>query len=277
VLSFWPIAAILVLDSPQIADDLQQPPSNPIPDSMTHTINALGQPIGTEISGWQGVELPSRDPMEGRFCRVEPLDSAAHLDDLYEAYADDRDGILWTYMVVGPFSSKEDFRAWLELACTTEDPLFYAVIDLSTGKAAGVAAYMRIKPSDGVIEVGSITYSPRLQRTPVATEAMFLMMQRAFDELGYRRYEWKCDALNAPSCKAAERLGFTFDGIFEQAIVYKGRNRDTAWYSILDRDWPTLKNAYQDWLDRSNFDDQGMQKQSLHHFISLRRTPESTS
>jgi RimJ/RimL family protein N-acetyltransferase len=231
-------------------------------------MNKFGQPIGAEVSGWKGVELPPRKPMQGRFCRVEPLDSTTHLDDLYDAFSDDRDGVLWTYMVVGPFDSKDDFRAWLVSACTTDDPLFHAIIDLSTGKAVGLAAYMRIQPDVGVIEIGSITYSPRIQRTPLATEAMFLLMQRVFDELGYRRYEWKCDSLNAASCKAATRLGFSFDGIFEQAIVYKGRNRDTAWYSILDRDWPLLKYACLGWLDRSNFDERGIQKQKLNDFMS---------
>jgi RimJ/RimL family protein N-acetyltransferase len=236
---------------------------------MTVT-NKLGQPIGHEVVDWRGVEPPSRKSMLGRFCKIEPLNADSHLDDLYDAYSIDRDGRLWTYMFVGPFASREEFRAWLEQACNTDDPLFHAIIDLSTGKAGGVAAYMRIQPVMGVIEVGNITYSPLLQRTPVATEAMFLMMQRVFDELGYRRFEWKCDALNAASRKAAERLGFSFDGIFEQAIVYKGRNRDTAWYSILDRNWPKLKSAYLRWLDPTNFDADGKQLQKLQYFMTGR-------
>ncbi len=210
--------------------------------------------------------------MEGRFCRVERLNSNAHLDDLYDAYSDDREGVLWTYMTVGPFDSKEGFRAWLESVCEAGDPLFHAIVDLSTGRAVGVAAYMRIQPDVGVIEVGNITFSPRLQKTPQATEAMFLMMRRVFDELGYRRYEWKCDALNAASRRSAERLGFSFDGVFEQAIVYKGRNRDTAWYSILDRDWLVLRDAYIGWLDPGNFDGQGLQKRALKHYLKTTRT-----
>jgi len=194
----------------------------------------FGQPVGPEVSGWNGVDRPPREPIVGRYCRIEPLNTMSHVDELYEAFSEDVDGILWTYMFVGPFESKEKFRTWVETACETDDPLFHAIIDASTNKAVGIASYLRIRPDVGVIEVGNITYSTRLQRTPMATEAMFLMMARAFDELGYRRYEWKCDALNAASCKAAKRLGFKFDGIFEQAIVYKGRNRDTAWYSILD-------------------------------------------
>ncbi len=238
---------------------------------MTVSKNEFGQPIGPEVSGWRCVARPPRSPMEGRFCRVEALDSNTHLDDLYDAYSQDHEGVLWTYMPVGPFDSKDDFRAWLEPASATDDPLFHAVIDLSTNKAIGMAAYMRIQQSVGVIEVGNITYSPRLQRTPLATEAMFLFMERVFDQFGYRRYEWKCDSLNAASCKAAERLGFTFDGKFEQAIVYKGRNRDTAWYSILDRNWAQLRNAYNSWLDQSNFDERGAQKQKLQYFMSSAR------
>lgn len=246
-------------------------------DPVTRPTNEFDQPIGADVAGWKGAEYPPRKPMEGRLCRVEPLDSKAHLDDLYDAYSDDREGILWTYMAVGPFDAKDDFRAWLESACATDDPQFHAIIELSTNKARGVAAYMRIKPGVGVIEVGSITYSPRLQRTPLGTEAMFLLMKRVFDELGYRRYEWKCDSLNAASCNAAERLGFSFDGIFEQAVVYKGRNRDTAWYSILDRDWPVLKNAYLGWLDPRNFDAKGVQQQKLQDFISRERASSEKS
>ena len=228
----------------------------------------MGQPIGPAVPGWAGAAAPPRSAMVGRLGRVEPLDATRHLDDLYEAFAEDDKGVLWTYMTVGPFASKEEFRAWLEPASRTDDPLFHAIIDLSTGRAVGVAAYMRIKPDIGAIEVGSITYSPRMQRTSLASEVMFLMMARAFDELGYRRYEWKCDSLNAASRKAAERLGFSFDGIFEQALVYKGRNRDTAWYSILDRDWPALKSAYTSWLDPGNFDESGAQKRGLAYFVS---------
>jgi RimJ/RimL family protein N-acetyltransferase len=174
-------------------------------------------------------------------------------------------------MPVGPFPSKQAFCDWLDSACGTDDPLFHAIVDRSTGLASGVAALMRVKPEIGVIEVGHITYSPRMQRSAMATEAMLLLMMLVFDELGYRRYEWKCDSLNAPSRKAAERLGFRFEGIFEQATIYKGRNRDTAWYAILDRDWPALKRAYRRWLDDSNFGAEGMQKARLQAFIQSER------
>lgn len=147
-----------------------------------------------------------------------------------------------------------------------DDPLFYAIVD-NTGKATGVAAYMRIDPSNGVIEVGHLNFSPALQRTAAATEAMYLMMRRAFDELGYRRYEWKCDSLNAPSRRAAERLGFGFEGEFRQAIVYKERNRDTTWYSIVDAEWPARKKAFEGWLASGNFDSAGHQRRSLFEFM----------
>ena len=151
---------------------------------------------------------------------------------------------MWTYMAYGPFASFAEYRAWMEQACRGEDPLFHAIRDKRTGRAGGVASYLRIDPPFGVIEIGHIALSPALQDNAASTEAMYLMMARVFDELGYRRYEWKCDALNEPSRSAAERLGFTFEGIFRQATMYKGRNRDTAWYAVIDEEWPALKAAY---------------------------------
>lgn len=238
-------------------------------------LDQFGQPVGVDVTAWKGADSPSRGPMHGRYCRIASLNPSRHSDALYDAYAADRNGILWTYMSVGPFNSKEEFRAWLEVACASKDTLFFAIIDQTTDCPIGMAAYLRIQPSAGVIEVGHIVYSPRLQRTPIATEAMFLLMKRVFDELGYRRYEWKCDSLNTASRQAAERLGFSFDGVFEQSLVYKGRNRDTAWYSILDRDWPYLKNAFLKWLDPTNFDEQGNQRQKLQYFISIGRSLRS--
>jgi RimJ/RimL family protein N-acetyltransferase len=238
---------------------------------MNHTGNSADQPVGDALPDWEPARRPRRSSVEGRLCRFEPLDTVRHLDDLYDAFGDDRDGRLWTYMPVGPFPSKQAFCDWLDSACGTDDPLFHAIVDRSTGLASGVAALMRVKPEIGVIEVGHITYSPRMQRSAMATEAMLLLMMLVFDELGYRRYEWKCDSLNAPSRKAAERLGFRFEGIFEQATIYKRRNRDTAWYAILDRDWPALKRAYRRWLDDSNFGAEGMQKTRLQAFIQSER------
>jgi RimJ/RimL family protein N-acetyltransferase len=230
--------------------------------------NSFGQPIGEALPDWRGAEPPPRTPMHGRFVRIEPLDPARHLDELYAAFSVDADGKLWTYIPIGPFNSAAELADWLEPASKKDDPLFYVMLDASTGRVTGLASYLRIRPEHGVIEIGNIVLSPLLQRTAAATEAMFLFMVRAFDELGYRRYEWKCDSLNAPSRRAAERLGFQYDGLFRQAIVYKGRNRDTAWYSILDKDWPGLKRSYVSWLDKRNFDDSGRQKTRLRDFIA---------
>lgn len=205
--------------------------------------------------------------MQGRYCRVVPLAVELHSAELYDSNQADRENRMWTYLPYGPFANLEEYRAWVTKMSQSDDPLFYAVLDGKTGRAAGVASYLRIDPPNGVIEVGHIAYSPSLQRTPAATEAMFLMMQYAFT-LGYRRYEWKCDALNEPSRRAAERLGFAFEGTFRQAVIYKGRSRDTAWYSILDRDWPALHSAFLKWLDPANFSSDGRQKASLRDLIA---------
>ncbi len=239
--------------------------------------NKFNQPIGDEVIAWQGAKRPRPTAIEGRYCRVEPLDTDKHLNDLIDAFSEDPDGKLWTYMPVGPFESGHEMGSWMQQACMNEDPLFYAVIELRSGTAVGMAAYCSIRPEFGVIEVGHIAYSPRLQKTPIATEAMFLLMQRAFSELGYRRYEWKCDSLNEASRKAAERFGFSFDGIFEQALVYKNRNRDTAWYSMLDHEWPATEKAYQEWLDPSNFDETGNQRTRLRDRIQAERNPDRRS
>ena len=230
--------------------------------------NTLGQPIGEEVPGWTARPRPPRTPMAGRLVRLEPLDSGKHAADLFAANRLDTAGRNWTYLGNDPFERLEDYRAWAEASAKSEDPLFHTIVDLTTGKAVGVASYLRIDPANGVIEVGHINYSPLLQRHPGATEAMFLMMRRAFDELGYRRYEWKCDSRNAPSRAAALRLGFTYEGLFRQAIVTKGRNRDTAWYSIIDKEWPALRSAYEAWLASTNFNDAGQQKRRLQDCIA---------
>ncbi|HEY0522295.1 MAG TPA: GNAT family protein [Stellaceae bacterium] len=229
--------------------------------------DAFGQPIGAPVPGWSPRPRPPRTAMEGRFCRVEPLDPDRHAADLFAANAEAADGRLWTYLPYGPFPALAEYRAWVSDAGRGEDPLFHAIVDRRSGRAVGVASYMRIDPAAGAIEVGGINYSPRLQRTPAATEAMYLMMRRAFDELGYRRYEWKCDSLNAPSRAAAQRLGFRYEGLFRQATIYKGRNRDTTWYSIIDREWPALRAAFERWLDPANFDASGRQRESLSALI----------
>jgi len=231
----------------------------------------FGDPIGFEVPDWSPRPWPPRTPMLGIYGRVEPVDPDRHAVDLHAANSLDPDGRNWTYLSREGFAELEAYRDWLVTMTEADDPVLHAIVDESTGKAVGVAAYMRIDPAMGAIEVGNLNFSPLLQRTRLATEAMFLMMRRAFDELGYRRYEWKCDSLNAPSRRAAERLGFSFEGIFRQAIVYKGRNRDTAWFSIVDREWPALRGAFEQWLSTSNFDDSGRQRRRLADLIERAR------
>jgi RimJ/RimL family protein N-acetyltransferase len=240
---------------------------------MSGHYNQLGQAIGFPVPGWCVSEHPRGARMQGRLCRVEPLDIDVHAGDLYRAFAEDRDGRNWTYLPYGPFASETDFREWMSESCLGDDPCFFSVVDAAEGRALGIASYLRIEPAVGVIEVGHIHFSPAMQGRPIATEAMYLMMREVFENLGYRRYEWKCDALNQPSRAAALRLGFTFEGIFRQATMYKGRNRDTAWYAILDREWPAAKKAFDEWLDAANFDGDGGQKTSLSN--SMRASLEA--
>ena len=229
--------------------------------------NDFGQPIGPAVEAWAERARPSRTPMQGRYCRLEPVDVERHAADLFSAYMEAPDGRDWTYLFVERPGDPAAFRAYLEKAAASSDPLHYAIVEphegKSAGKAVGTAALMRIEPVHGVIEVGAITYSPRLKQTRAGTEAMFLMMRRAFDELGYRRYEWKCDSFNASSRAAAKRYGFQYEGIFRQAVVYKGRSRDTAWFSITDREWPRVRAAFEAWLAPQNFDARGKQERSL--------------
>lgn len=235
---------------------------------MKNTQNSLGQPIGFAVDSWHACQSPPRQTIEGRKCRIEAYDPDRHNRDLYEAFAKDSNQANWTYLPYGPFDDFESFDAWARDTCQNDDPLFHSVIDLSSGRVVGMASYLRIVPGVGVIEVGHIHFSPLMQKTALSTEAMYLMMKRVFDELGYRRYEWKCDSLNAASCAAAKRLGFRFEGIFRQATMYKSRNRDTAWFAIIDKNWPVMKKAFECWLDPENFDQKGNQKQSLKDFLS---------
>jgi RimJ/RimL family protein N-acetyltransferase len=229
--------------------------------------NPLGQPIGFPMSGWTPPPRPPRTIMHGRYCRVEPIDTDRHAAQLHAANMHDPSGRAWTYLFAGPYDTLPAYRQWLETSCLCDDPMFHAIIDAATGRAVGVASFMRIDVKYGVIEVGNINYSPLLQRTPAATEAMYLMMKRAF-ELGYRRYEWKCDSLNAPSRAAAQRLGFSYEGIFRQAVVYKNRSRDTAWYAMIDSEWPQLEPAFTRWLAPDNFGANGKQRQRLSEMIA---------
>lgn len=223
--------------------------------------NEHGQPIGFALPGWQAPPFPPHATLDGNYCRLEPLQASRHARDLWEAQAEDAAATRWTYSYSGPFTGFEEFEKWMSGAQASRDPQSYAIV--VDGRAVGMASYLRIDPKNGVIEIGQIYYSPRLARTRAATEAMFLFMCNAFD-LGYRRYEWKCDSCNLPSRAAATRYGFTYEGKFRQAIVYKGRNRDTTWFSIIDADWSAgLKQAYLRWLDPANFDAAGGQKLKL--------------
>ncbi|TFH88536.1 N-acetyltransferase [Billgrantia azerbaijanica] len=234
---------------------------------MTET-NAYGQPVGHRVADWRGALYPAPEPMTGRRVRVEPLDVERHADALHAAFLAPSDTPgegreeRWTYLGGRPFDNVAQYRDWLAGRAASRDPSFYAIVETASGQALGLAAYLRIEPDHGVIEVGHLHFSPRLKRTPAATEAMALMMRRAF-ALGYRRYEWKCDALNAPSRRAAERLGFRFEGVFRQHRVVAGRNRDTAWFSILDSEWPAQEHAFTRWLSPDNFDDRGRQRLAL--------------
>lgn len=241
--------------------------TRPLPDSpagppAAQLINEFGQPIGNPIPGWSPPPFPEREVIEGRYCRLEPLEPEIHAVDLHLANSVDTEGRNWTYLPVGPFQSAEDYRLWLNTIFMGKDPMFFAIVQRGSEKPLGIASFMRITPAAGSIEVGHIHFSERMKQSPLATESMYLMMKKVFD-LGYRRYEWKCDSLNAPSRAAAARFGFKYEGIFRQATVYKGRTRDTAWYSIIDSEWPAARKAYETWLDPGNFDDKGKQKVRL--------------
>jgi RimJ/RimL family protein N-acetyltransferase len=216
-------------------------------------------PLGTPVPGWTARPRPGPAVLDGRHVRLERLE-ATHAQALHTAFAERES--LWDYFPYGPFPDPEAYGAWVASMEGSPDPVFYALCPLPTGKPLGVASFMRIAPEAGCIEVGGIVMAPGLQRTPAATEAMVLMMRWAF-EAGYRRYEWKCDSLNAPSRRAAQRYGFSYEGTFRQALVVKGRNRDTAWFSIIDSEWPSRRAAFETWLAPENFDGNGRQRVSL--------------
>jgi RimJ/RimL family protein N-acetyltransferase len=230
--------------------------------TTTTTDPDTGLPIG-ELVESAPAKRPQPTTLTGRHAQLVPLDAARHTDDLFALTCAPGTESLWLYLFDGPYADKATFRAALEAKAAATDQLFFAIEDRASGRALGYASYLRIEPAHRVIEVGNILYSSRLQRTPAATEAMYLMAKHVFEDLGYRRYEWKCNALNAPSRRAAERLGFTFEGIFRQHMIVKGRNRDTAWFSMLDNEWPARKAAFERWLDPANFDERGQQRVSL--------------
>lgn len=216
------------------------------------------------LPGWAGARPPARAPIDGRFVTLTPVDVARDAAPLFQAAeGPGADPALWDYMPVGPFGTQEAFTAWLEGAAASTDPLFFTIIDKATNTPAGILSYLRIDLPHGVTEIGHIWFGPALQRTRQATEAIALISRDAFEHLDNRRLEWKCDALNARSQRAARRFGFTYEGTFRQHRVVKGYNRDTAWYAILDRDWPAIARAYDTWLADDNFDDEGRQRRRL--------------
>ena len=216
---------------------------------------------------WKPVPLPLREPLYGRTVLLEPLDSKLHAADIWNA-VDGHDEV-WQWLFDGPYASLADLSRDIAEKESAPDRIFFAIISSEIGAAAGYASYMRMEPAHGVVEVGNILLSPALQRTTAATEAMYLMARHVFEDLGYRRYEWKCNAANEPSRRAALRLGFTFEGIFRQHLVVKDRNRDTAWFSMLDHEWPARKRSFEAWLDPANFDEDGQQRQTLSEFATV--------
>ena len=229
-------------------------------------INELGQPIGDALPNFKPGDLPKMERLEGRYVIVECLSKDKHGADLYEVYGPDSPANMWTYLFQNPVQSQEEWSALLDQMLAAQDRFYYAIVDKESGKALGTFALMRINRGSRVIEVGSVTYSPQLKRTRLATEAQYLLARYVFEELEYRRYEWKCDSLNQPSRYAAERLGFIYEGTFRQAVVYKGRNRDTDWLAMIDRDWPAVKTRLEKWLSPDNFDENGQQIKALSDF-----------
>ncbi|HEY2055130.1 MAG TPA: GNAT family protein [Solirubrobacterales bacterium] len=232
----------------------------------TETTSEL--PLGEAVD-WSPVPAPSGEVLRGERVLLRPFDPAADAEPLQAETKDDP--ALWTYMPIGPFETSEDLRRTIAAEAEAEGYVFYAIEPVEAGGALGQAAYMRIDLDNGSIEIGSIWLAPRLQRTTAATEAIFLLARHAFDDLGYRRLEWKCNALNAASRRAAERYGFRFEGVFRKAQIVKGRNRDTAWYAIVDDEWPAIRAAFETWLDPANFDAEGGQKRSLADLMPRRR------
>lgn len=228
---------------------------------MEGTLN--DRPVGGQVD-WTPARRPDRTPLRGSHVLLRPLDPAADAGALHEASCDPA---IWTYLFYGPYPGVEELRDLLESVKDGADPLYFAIVRLPQERPEGMASYMRITPEHGVIEIGNIWFGTPLQRTPAATEAIYLLARHAFEDLGYRRLEWKCDSLNAPSRRAAERFGFSFEGVFAQHMIYKGRNRDTAWYAITDRRWPAVRAAFEAWLEPSNFDADGRQWRSLSELM----------
>ncbi|MGH9920926.1 MAG: GNAT family N-acetyltransferase [Nitrososphaerales archaeon] len=221
-----------------------------------------GMPIGP-VTDPTPAKLPRRTTLRGRLVDLVPLDPKSHGDSLFELTGGRANESLWLYMRSGPYPDRRSFAGYLKQLAASDDPLCFAIVDKRSGRALGWATFMRIDPANRVVEVGNVMFSRALQRTTGATEAIYMMARHAFEDLGYRRFEWKCNTLNAPSRKAALRFGFKFEGVFRQHMMVKGRSRDSAWFSIIDSEWPERKKAFQKWLDPSNFDAKGRQRKSL--------------
>ncbi|WP_261045758.1 GNAT family N-acetyltransferase [Streptococcus mitis] len=226
-------------------------------------VNEYGQMIGESMEGYTPGELPAIDLLEGRYTRIEALSVEKHAEDLLDVYGPDTPREMWTYLFQESVADMEELVAVLNQMLARKDRFYYAIIDKETGKALGTFSLMRIDQNNRVIEVGAVTFSPELRGTRIGTEAHYLLARYVFEGLNYRRYEWKCDALNLPSRRAAERLGFVYEGTFRQAVVYKGRTRDTDWLSMIDKDWPKVKDRLEKWLRPENFDKNGRQYKSL--------------
>jgi len=230
------------------------------------TSNEFGQEIGVSLNHWSGAKTPQTITLYGQYCTLKPFDLERDAKQLYASFDIEHHKQDWTYLYHGPFDDFKSFQRWLKAFCCGVDPLFLTIFDHATNAPVGLASYLRIQPKAGVIEVGSIHFSHLMQQSVLSTEAMYLMMSYVFDELNYRRYEWKTDSLNHRSRSAALRLGFTYEGIFRQAAHYKNRNRDTAWFAIIDSEWPKLKKSFEAWLNKTNFDQKGKQITPLRVF-----------
>ena len=226
-------------------------------------VNEYGQIIGESVVGHTSGKLPAIDFLEGRYARIEALSVEKHAEDLLAVYGPDTPRDMWTYLFQEPVADREELVSLLNQMLARQDRFFYAILDRETGKALGTFSLMLIDQANRTIEVGAVTFSPALKQTRMGTEAHYLLARYVFEELNYRRYEWKCDALNLPSRKAAERLGFVYEGTFRQAVIYKGRTRDTDWLSMIDKDWPKVKARFEAWLKSENFDENGQQLKSL--------------
>jgi RimJ/RimL family protein N-acetyltransferase len=241
---------------------------------MTPESGQAGRPVGPPVDPLPTGRVPERAPLVGAEVRLEPVEVGAHAESLYRlSHARPEDAVLWTYLAYGPFEGQGAFAAWLAERARSRDPLFFALVEQASGAAAGMASYMNIAPGNGCIEIGHIWFAPPLQRSRAATEAIYLLARHVFDDLGYRRLEWKCDALNAASIRAARRFGFTYEGTFRQHMVVKGRNRDTAWFALLDREWPAVRGAFERWLAPENFDAAGRQRTALSALMTDRPLP----